>query len=772
MSDKPVTQRYQQPATPLTQRYPATQAVTQHYVPEAEVAVHAKTRKDLLIAQRYAVKDGPLGACSGEAEVYLCQDRVAAREVAVKLYHDHAMPKTSIMDTLKQLQHPNVVRLYEYGKWQARFYEVMEFCAGGVMADFMPLSEEDIRAYLPGILDGLSHCHQQGIIHRDIKPNNLFFLTPQRQTVLLGDFGISSYLDRGNQIRMTQSASHLTLDYAAPELIDGHEVSPKTDYYGLGITLMHLLAGHSPFHDKSQNDILVAHLRGRLPIPEKLSLDFQNLLRGLTLPKPEARWAYAEVLAWQRGECVPLNLDSYATTTAEAVTTQPYPGYPQASTPLELAQSLEYFKAYNQLMRGDIRRWVFDHVSQSMAEAIEKIVVGYRDKPEQALCKLYYTLAPQSPLQIARHKLENLRQFADLLNIALQDREQGADTDLVQAIESALWQERIETWLLAGKHAGNRSQELVDKLSSLRKRLQYKQPETALFALLYTLDPKRPLVIVPGVEIQQPKDLKILFQQHKKVTEKFLKTSLYNKYFEEWLRAAAFPNWQQDVAFIEETRRMYLDKPQLGIYSLLWRYYPDLPLPFAGHKVTQITELAHLIDASHESRHAGLKLLKTGWLRTWLVATQKVSSVAKLDHALLAVDVSLESKLEALLQLLDPNLAQPQLQVKPTHLNFGSLFHDEISSETLQIKNISRGFLNGEITLEHYGEGITLDKYLIEGNHLCFEITLEPLAKLSPGVHQNSLHIHSNGGEQVIPIRFILRKTPQEPLPWWRKIFS
>ncbi|MDQ7091109.1 MAG: protein kinase [Methylococcales bacterium] len=204
---------------------------------------------------------------------------------------------------------------------------------------------------------------------------NLFFNNSKQRHPLIGDFGISSYLEKSVNIHHTQTAANLTLDYAAPELLDGHEVSAKTDYYSLGITLLHLLRGRSPFYGLNKNDVLVSHLRGRVSLPDNLSLDFHQLLRGLTLPNSEDRWGYNEVLGWLRGEHVALHLDSLQNADPNKGT-KPYPGYPQVRTAQALASSLDRFDAFKQLQRGDIRRWIFDNINQNLAEEIEACFEG------------------------------------------------------------------------------------------------------------------------------------------------------------------------------------------------------------------------------------------------------------------------------------------------------------------------------------------------------------------------------------------------------------
>ena len=202
------------------------QQVTARLHDQAALMSVLQLRAGNQIADRYRVQAGPLGGISGEAEIYRCLDERSGSQVVVKLYRHNMVPKLAVLKSLLGLKHPDIVTISNYGSWTGRFYEAMEYCEGGSMADVMPLSEQQLREHIGQIINGLRYCHRQGIIHRDIKPSNLFFRDAARSESVLGDFGISSILDSDNEGgRVTQTAANLTLDYAAPELLDGHKVT-------------------------------------------------------------------------------------------------------------------------------------------------------------------------------------------------------------------------------------------------------------------------------------------------------------------------------------------------------------------------------------------------------------------------------------------------------------------------------------------------------------------------------------------------------------------
>jgi len=264
----PVTRLYKLARSSVTQRYFIT-GITRYFHPD-KIKHNRLTEQNIasesshllainsLFAGIYTILQGPLGTVSGQADVYKCIDKQTQQKVALKLYRIETQPKAQVLKQLQGLVHPNLVSIISFAQWQGQFYEVMELCQGGSLADKGSQTEQQLQAYLVQVIAGLNYCHQQGIVHTDVKPANLFFRDSLQQTLLLGDFGTSSYFSPDSSQRITSTTAHLTLDYAAPELLDGNHISPAIDYYALGISLIHLLIGESPFTGLSHNNILVA----------------------------------------------------------------------------------------------------------------------------------------------------------------------------------------------------------------------------------------------------------------------------------------------------------------------------------------------------------------------------------------------------------------------------------------------------------------------------------------------------------------------------------
>ena len=269
--------------------------------------------------------ESKLSTVSGEADIYLAHKD--EQKGIIKYYRSITKPKTEILEKLKNLNHPDIVNVFDFGYYNDRFYEIMEYAEGGSLdtreADgsyrYLPLSEEKAEGICAEIINSYKTCHENGIIHRDIKPANIYYRTVKIEKieteegkdkkiiykgddVVIADFGISSITDEVEQLHKTRTGSRTT-GYAAPEVLSGI-ISHKMDYYALGITLWELLTGKDPFvmeNGKRRND---AHLirdtiEGRiaddiLSREPRLSQKMERLIRGLLVIDTAATSGNAE----------------------------------------------------------------------------------------------------------------------------------------------------------------------------------------------------------------------------------------------------------------------------------------------------------------------------------------------------------------------------------------------------------------------------------------------------------------------------------------------
>src|ERR1700719_4988329 len=206
---------------------------------------------ETLIDGRYRVISR-LGS-GGMAEVYLAQDQLLGREVAVKVLHHHfAEDQGSVEPSRREassaagLSHPNIVGIFDRGEWDGTYYIAMEYVAGrslkSIVREGGPLDPALAIDIVVQILRAAQFAHKRGVIHRDLKPHNVIIDEEGRARVT--DFGIA----RAGASDMTLTGSIMgTAQYLSPEQAQGHAVTASSDLYSIGVILYELLTGVVPF---------------------------------------------------------------------------------------------------------------------------------------------------------------------------------------------------------------------------------------------------------------------------------------------------------------------------------------------------------------------------------------------------------------------------------------------------------------------------------------------------------------------------------------------
>jgi serine/threonine-protein kinase len=221
-------------------------------------------------------------------EVFRAHDAVLEREVAVKVLHPNLASDPGFVDRFRRearaaagLGHPNVVGVHDWGAVDGVYFMVMEFVRGQSLRDV--LAEEGLLApaqaadVLMQVLAALEHAHRKGIIHRDMKPENV--LLTGDGVAKVTDFGLArAYADgRSTQTGTVSGTAH----YLAPEQLLGEPADPRTDLYSVGIVAFELLTGSAPFGGETSVAIAYKHLRDRVPRPSA---------RNTTVPKGLDGW--------------------------------------------------------------------------------------------------------------------------------------------------------------------------------------------------------------------------------------------------------------------------------------------------------------------------------------------------------------------------------------------------------------------------------------------------------------------------------------------------
>ncbi|MEK6274401.1 MAG: protein kinase [Actinomycetota bacterium] len=225
-----------------------------------------------LIAGRYELEK--LVGSGGMSNVFRAHDRLLERTVALKILHEQYTRDEDYVERFRrearavaQLAHPNIVTVIDRGEQEGRQFIVFEYIDGENLKELSNRGPLDVREAIRLSLQvarALSFAHHRGLVHRDVKPQNVL-LNDEGQAKVT-DFGIARSLDVHG---VTQTGTVLgTSDYIAPEQARGQKVDPKTDIYSLGVVLYELLGGEVPY--AGDNFVAVAMRHVNEPVPSVL----------------------------------------------------------------------------------------------------------------------------------------------------------------------------------------------------------------------------------------------------------------------------------------------------------------------------------------------------------------------------------------------------------------------------------------------------------------------------------------------------------------------
>lgn len=214
----------------------------------------------------------------GMGNVYRATDTMLGREVALKMLHPQLTVQPQFLErfrkearVLAQLLHPNIAVIYNFIEQGGNHFMVMEYVEGTsldeLLKKYRTLPARFVVPVFIQALEGLQHAHRKHIFHRDIKPSNLM-ITPDG-TLKLMDFGIAKV---AGEAKMTQVNKIVgTIEFMAPELIEGKEASIASDIYSMGATLYELVSGKLPFESDTDFNLMQAILKKKPVAPEKMN---------------------------------------------------------------------------------------------------------------------------------------------------------------------------------------------------------------------------------------------------------------------------------------------------------------------------------------------------------------------------------------------------------------------------------------------------------------------------------------------------------------------
>lgn len=255
-----------------------------------------------MIANRYEVIQH-IGQ-GGMADVFLAVDTILNRNVAVKILRaDLSSDAVSILRFEREAQaatalaHPNIVEVYDVGDYKGHHYIVMEYVPGKTLKQIIrergPLMNEEGIDIMKQLVSAIAEAHSRGIIHRDIKPQNIIVKSDGSIKIL--DFGIAT---AKGSMQLTQANNVMgSVHYLAPELAKGAQASVQSDVYALGIVMFEVFAGDVPFKADQAVQIALMHMRDPLPslrtINPMVPQSVENIVLKAAAKNPEDRYRSA-----------------------------------------------------------------------------------------------------------------------------------------------------------------------------------------------------------------------------------------------------------------------------------------------------------------------------------------------------------------------------------------------------------------------------------------------------------------------------------------------
>ena len=251
---------------------------------------------------RYEIKE--IIGVGGMAVVYKAHDNQENRTVAIKILKEEFVSNEEFLRRFKNeskaiamLSHPNIVKVYDVSFGDLIQYIVMEYIEGITLKEFIvqegSLRWKDAVHFTTQILKGLQHAHDKGIVHRDVKPQNIMVLADG--TIKVTDFGIARFA-RSDQRTITDKAIG-SVHYISPEQARGEKTDEKADIYSVGVMLYEMLTGKLPFQAESAVSVAIMQLQRDPQLPTEINGSIPQGLEQITMhamqKTPERRYQSA-----------------------------------------------------------------------------------------------------------------------------------------------------------------------------------------------------------------------------------------------------------------------------------------------------------------------------------------------------------------------------------------------------------------------------------------------------------------------------------------------
>jgi serine/threonine-protein kinase len=261
------------------------------------------------------------------AEVYLARDRLLDRLVAIKILFPEFATDPSFVARFRReaqaaanLNHPNIVGVYDWGKERGTYYIVMEYVDGRSVSEILrsegPIEPKRAAVIAADVAAALGFAHRKGVVHRDVKPGNVLITTTGE--VKVADFGIARAMTATSEDNLTQTGSVMgTATYFSPEQAQGKPVDARSDLYSLGVVLYEMACGKPPFQGDSPVAIAYKHVQEPIPplserVPD-IPADYQAIVERALAKDPDDRYPdgaamRADLLRFRDGRAItPVN---------------------------------------------------------------------------------------------------------------------------------------------------------------------------------------------------------------------------------------------------------------------------------------------------------------------------------------------------------------------------------------------------------------------------------------------------------------------------------
>jgi len=236
----------------------------------------------------------------GMATVFKAYQPALERMVAIKVLPEFLADDPQFRERFRReavavakLRHPGILAVFDHGEYEGQPYIVTEFVDGGTFADELgkPIAVKRALDVLESVASALDYAHQQGILHRDVKPSNI--LLTKDGSAVLGDFGLARMMATNERLTRLDMVVG-TPEYMSPEQCAGRETGPASDQYALGVVAFEALTGHVPYHAETPAAVMLEQMQSPLPaarsVNPSISMAIDRALERALAKQPAERF--------------------------------------------------------------------------------------------------------------------------------------------------------------------------------------------------------------------------------------------------------------------------------------------------------------------------------------------------------------------------------------------------------------------------------------------------------------------------------------------------